>query len=229
MEYLVEGIGKRRPLKISHDLDHQLASRQPRLPRFERITILRIADGSTAAHASQEMVLEGDQLIEANKSGRFELESGALKPEGTLRIRVVREKLVYIPGSYNLYTPAFTKGLRVLIAECPAEFMTEVWVRPQGEGKHLVQIGNEWWTEELILPGQGGGQVLTQIGAGGLASDTPMCIINGNQSPFPIRWNGQAPSPECFRHVCCIFILLRRRKAQDAASCANGGIQRARG
>jgi len=155
LEYLVEGIGKRRPLKISHDLDYQLANRHLRLPRFERITILRIADGSATAHASEETVLESDQLVEANKSGRFELESAALKPEETMRIRVVREELVHIPGSYNLYTPEFTKGLRVLIAECPAEFITEVWVSPQGEGKHLVRIGNEWWTEELILPGQG--------------------------------------------------------------------------
>jgi hypothetical protein len=155
LEYLLEGIGKRRPVKISHDLDYQLANCQLKLPRFERITILRIAEGSIAAHGSEEKVLERAQLVEANKNGRFEQSFDALKPGETLRIRVVREEIVHIPGSYNLYTPEFTKGLRVLIAECPAELTTEVWVRPQGEGKHLVQTGNEWWTEELILPGQG--------------------------------------------------------------------------
>ncbi len=152
LEYLLEAIGKRGPLKIAHDLDYHLANRRLKLPRFERITILRITENTSSA---REEAVDGGQLDKANADGRLELPLAALQPSEVLRIRVVREEIVHAPGSYNLYTPEFTKGLRVLIAACPDEFRTEVWVRPQGEGKHLVQTGNEWWSEDLILPGQG--------------------------------------------------------------------------
>jgi hypothetical protein len=154
LEYVLVSIGRKRvPIRLSHDLDYHLASRKLNLPRFERITLLRKT--SPPNPGFEEKIFEPSDLTESNKIGKFEISVDPLGAGDSLLVRIVREELVHIPGSYNLYTPEFTRGLRVLVAESPEDVRTEVWVRPQGEGKHLVPTGNEWWTDDLILPGQG--------------------------------------------------------------------------
>lgn len=155
LEYVLIGIGRKpQAIKLAHDLDYQLANSLAKLPRFERITVVRMTEDAFDT-ASEEKVFDECDLNQSNRNGRFELDLKPLAGKDYLRVRIVREELAHIPGSYNFYTPEFAKGLRVLVAQCPENVRTEVWVRPQGEGKHLVRTGNEWWTEELILPGQG--------------------------------------------------------------------------
>ena len=102
--YVLVAIGRKRlPIKLSHDLDYHIGDLGMRLPRFERISIVRLVEGGPDS-ASEEMIFEEPELSESNRKGRFE--SPPLEPlhEGEyLRIRVVREELAHIPGSYNLY------------------------------------------------------------------------------------------------------------------------------
>src|ERR1700674_2561568 len=139
-------IGRPRPSTTATPRKFPLHSHSAFKP-FARYSDRLLAEDSGAASALEEKVIDDKQLAKSNQDGRFQLQLDPLKAGESLRIRVVREEIVHIPGSYNLYTPEFTKGLRVLIAQCPSTVQAEVWVRPQGEGKHLVPTGNEWWTE----------------------------------------------------------------------------------
>lgn len=156
LEYGIQAIGKSRDsLHVRHDLDYHLARPDLDLPRFERLTIVRMEETNGAICKVDEEVYADARLAECVKDGALDIKQKPLRANESLRIRLTREEVVHIPGSYNLYTTEFTKGLRVLIAECPDATRVELSVRPQGENLPMTPVGNEWSTEQLILPGQG--------------------------------------------------------------------------
>lgn len=149
IDYEVKGIGRRpNPVVIKHDLDYQLTNSSLKLPRFERITIGRQNDQQVETYV-------GEDLNKHVKEGRFEKRIGKLKYGESVQVQVVREELVHVPGSYNLYTTEFSTGIAVNVAKLPDGVDAEVWVRPQGEGRSPAREHFEWRTDSLILPGQG--------------------------------------------------------------------------
>lgn len=156
IEYVVESIGKKQiDLCVQHDLDYHLARSDQNLPRFDHLTIVRMEKRNGIARAIEEKEFREEDLQNFNKAGACALKLKALRANEFLRVRVTREEIIHIPGSYNLYTTEFTKGLRVVVAKCPRRTRVELSVRPQGEYKQMSPAGDEWWTDELILPGQG--------------------------------------------------------------------------
>ena len=122
MEYLLRCIGKQNgPITIRHDLDYQLAQPELTLPRFEHVAIVRMEQSDGIARLIDETVYDRDELTESNARGYFEIKPGLLRSDEYLRIRVTREEIVNVPGSYNLYTTEFTKdsGFSLLAAPRP--------------------------------------------------------------------------------------------------------------
>jgi len=148
-EYELHALSSRKSsFTIEHELDYHMSQKELCLPRFERIVI--DPPGADA------LVFEGDGLDENCKGGKLSVKV-ELQPRGgdPVRIRVERYELVNVPGSYNLYTPEFTKGLQLHYGDCPVDVEPEVLVRPSGQGLLLKHVGNNWSCEHLLLPGQG--------------------------------------------------------------------------
>jgi hypothetical protein len=144
--YELYGLGK-KPAKamVAHELDYQFGGIWGTLPCF---TGFNIDDGSATPAA--------DDLNEANKTGKIVRDVWLSDREGSpIRVWLKRHELVPVPGSYNLYIPDFAKDLTVVVADVPKGVRVEVWIRPQGTGEELRQVGNMWHSDELMLPGQG--------------------------------------------------------------------------
>jgi hypothetical protein len=154
VEYAVEGVGRRRhPVTIAHDLDYQLTNDELNLPRFEQITIgKKQVNGDEEAEVTSYGPAEIGNVV---RNGRFRQEIEPLRGGESVQVQLVRHELVYLPGSYNFYTPEFTMGLIVSVAKVPDDIQVEVWVRPQGEQHAPPRLNREWRTTQLILPGQG--------------------------------------------------------------------------
>jgi hypothetical protein len=125
---------------VEHELDYQYRGLIGGLPRFTPCTL-------DAIREQKQSSVEGGKV-----SFRVPLTGRGGHP---IRVQINRQELVPMPGSYNLYTPEFIKGLTVVVAESMPEVEVEVTVRPQGPEESLRRIGNTWFTEQLILPGQG--------------------------------------------------------------------------
>jgi hypothetical protein len=133
---------------IEHELDYHLSNQQCQLPRFERIVI--DPPGGDA------LVFEGEDLLQKCERGKLSVKVSLQGRGGDpVRVRIERQELVHAPGSYNLYTPEFIKGLYIHYGDCPPEIDPEVLVRPLGPGLKLKHVGNNWSCEHLLLPGQG--------------------------------------------------------------------------
>ncbi|MEN6537296.1 MAG: hypothetical protein ABFD89_26825 [Bryobacteraceae bacterium] len=134
-------------VRIEHHLDYQLRDEALNLPRFEYVEIN--PPGPSLYRVC------GEEFRERYPDGKF-CYSVTVEPRDGRPVHVhsKRSELVYIPGSYNLYSPEFSKGLRVF-SECPADVDVEVWVRPLGEGSDIKRGTNTWTCDQLLLPGQG--------------------------------------------------------------------------
>jgi hypothetical protein len=147
-DYELHGLtNKRSKVTVRHELDYHLTNESLKLPRFESIVV---DTGSTKDRPRSR------EFARTINSGRlvFDVE---LPPRGSrpLYIRTERYEIVNLPGSYNLYMPEFTKGLRLNMIGCPNDIEAEVLVRPQGGGQILKKMDNTWSCEQLIFPGQG--------------------------------------------------------------------------
>jgi hypothetical protein len=125
---------------VEHELDYQYRGLIEGLPRFTA--------SSVDSPRAQQQSPAGNRKV----SFRVPLAGLGGRP---IRVQINRQELVPMPGSYNLYTPEFIKGLTVVVAESVPGVKVEVTVRPQGPGESLRRDGNTWWTDQLILPGQG--------------------------------------------------------------------------
>ena len=132
---------KRATVPVAHELDYHLASPELNLPRFDKVTILP-APGSQMPSILQ-------------TPGRVAFET-LLPPRGSghCLVRTERTEIIHMPGSYNLYTPEFVKGLSLSLVGFEGTEV-EVWVRPHGPGAEPVRSGFTWICEHLLLPGQG--------------------------------------------------------------------------
>ncbi len=133
---------------IEHHLDYQFQDSTLALPRFESIEI-------TTPGAEPER-FNSKRLKAEFPDGRFSYSVSAM-PHGQEGIQVAldRYESATVPGSYNLYSADFIKGLTITFGEWPADMKPEIWVRPHGEGMNVGQVGDEWVCERLLLPGQG--------------------------------------------------------------------------
>jgi hypothetical protein len=147
--YSLHGLGKKRTrIELAHELDYQFAGIDKILPRFTRFTV---DDGTGSAGIDFEADMKAAQA-----TGTIKRVVWVPPRDGTaIQVWIERRELVPIPGSYNLYTPDFMKGLNVIVADGASDVRVEVWIRPQGSGEELRQLGNSWYSDELILPGQG--------------------------------------------------------------------------
>ena len=147
-QYEIHGLTS-KPAKVSiqHELDYHLRNDGLGLPRFESVTVNR---GWQEGHQYRGRDLAG---ISNKKCLELDLDLASRGAEPYV-VRSERFELVHAPGSYNLYTPEFMKGLRVDFISWPEDIEIEVSVRPQGQGD-IKRIGNTWMCERLILPGQG--------------------------------------------------------------------------
>jgi hypothetical protein len=151
VEYGYELHGLRRKAKrvtIHHELDYQFAGAERTLPYFTNFTV-DDGDKGTAVQTPA-------GLAELNKAG--EITRTVWVPERggrPVHVWIERREIVPVPGSYNLYTTEFMKGLTIIISGIPANIRAEVWIRPQGPGEELRQVGTTWYSDQLILPGQG--------------------------------------------------------------------------
>lgn len=146
-EYEVHALtNKGFEFQIEHELDYHMCNEQLFLPRFERVVI-----DPPGAEAE---TLDGERLKAASGKIKFPV---MLQGRGgdPVHVRLERTELVNVPGSYNLYTPEFIKGLYLHYGECPGDVEPEVLVRPLGPGLILKHVGNSWSCEHLLLPGQG--------------------------------------------------------------------------
>jgi hypothetical protein len=136
----------RRPktIEIEHELDYQFKGFRTDLPRFTHFSV-------DAPKKENDRALD-----ESVKSGKiaFKIQLAGIDARPA-HVRISREELVPVPGSYNLYTTEFMKGLTVVIAELPKDVDVDVMIRPQGVGEALRRTGDTWLSDELILPGQG--------------------------------------------------------------------------
>jgi hypothetical protein len=132
---------KKTRVRVAHELDYQLENPPLSLPRFGDVTVV-------AAPRSQTPTVQ-------RTPGRVSFET-LLGPRGKKPcfVHTERTEIVHIPGSYNLYTPEFVKGLTLTLVGFGAIGL-EVWVRPHGRGTKPVQSGNMWVCSHLLLPGQG--------------------------------------------------------------------------
>jgi hypothetical protein len=131
---------------VGHELDYQYGGLMAGLPRFTAFSV----DLPEGIHQDKE------QLQRSTKAGSVSVNVPLFGLGGYApHVQIDREELVTMPGSYNLYTQEFIKGLTVAVADCPSEIQIEVTVRPQGPGESLSHVGNIWRTDRLILPGQG--------------------------------------------------------------------------
>jgi hypothetical protein len=96
-----------------------------------------------------------DEIARVVTDGRFRQGMEPLRGGESVRVQLIREESVYLPGSYNFYTPEFTMGLVIDVAKIPDDIEAEVWVRPQGEQRAPSRLDRGWRTTQLILPGQG--------------------------------------------------------------------------
>jgi hypothetical protein len=145
--YELHGFGKRSTkVKVAHELDYQFAGICENLPCFTNFTL----DGENLGPN------DATDLTDANRTGRILRDVWVSERDGPpVRVWVERHELVPVPGSYNLYIPDFMKDLTMVIAALPPDVRVEVWIRPQGTGEELREVGNTWHSSELMLPGQG--------------------------------------------------------------------------
>ena len=129
---------------IAHELDYQLRNQELRLPRWEAVVV------------EPEEAKSNDDAPDLGKP-RIEVEVtlASRQEQQSVYVRTERLELVNVPGSYNFYTPEFTKGLRLSIVACPTDVRVEVWVRPHGGATALPEQGHTWSYDQLIFPGQG--------------------------------------------------------------------------
>lgn len=131
---------------VVHELDYQFRGLMKGLPRFTAFSIDPPDDANW----------ETAPLANSGKDGRisFSVPLAGLgdRPRS---VQINRQELIPMPGSYNLYTQEFIKGLTLMVADTPPGFDIEVTIRPQGPGESLRRAGSTWRTDQLILPGQG--------------------------------------------------------------------------
>ncbi len=162
-DYDLCGLTQRRAtVRVEHELDYHLRNGASEFPRFEYI----------------EVNPPGPELKKYSRAdiktmcpeGKFS-QIVTVEPSGgePVHIQVQRFELVHIPGSYNLYSSEFIKGLQLYFGECPTEIESEVWVRPQGEGMDIKHGEKTCSCEHLLLPGQGIEIKLSKHKAAGLS------------------------------------------------------------
>lgn len=141
-EYQLHALTRKRTrAKVTHELDYQISVPELDLPRWDKVTVIPAPD-------SQQPTPQ-----QTRESISFET---LLPPRGEkyCLVRTERTEIICVPGSYNLYTPDFVKGLSVTLVGFDGIDL-EVWVRPHGEGTRPVRSGSTWICERLLLPGQG--------------------------------------------------------------------------
>lgn len=131
---------------VLHELDYQFQNRKLDLPRWDTISI---RPNEARVKPREKLDLKkARQEIEVNLPPR---QSGG----PPIRVRTARRELATVPGSYNLYTPEFTKKLHVTVSGCPDNVETQVWVAPHGENRATADTNNVWYYDQLLFPGQG--------------------------------------------------------------------------
>jgi hypothetical protein len=147
--YELHGLSKSESShSLEHELDYQLSAPNLNIPRFTRLIVNNPLGPDT--------VLEEADISRLAQKDKLTVAVRLPSREGSpVRIRVERIELVHAPGSYNLYTPEFLKGLQLVVSECPHDICIDVLVRPQGPGQLLKQLGDTWSFDALMLPGQG--------------------------------------------------------------------------
>jgi hypothetical protein len=147
-DYDVHGLTDRYvDVKIQHELDYHFRNDALDLPRFEYIEI--------NPPGPELCKFDADQLKRRFPNGKFVSESIRLEPGHKIHVHTQRLELVHLPGSYNLYSPEFTKGLHLIFGECPIEIEPEVLVRPLGTPLDIKTGIKTATCECLLLPGQG--------------------------------------------------------------------------
>jgi hypothetical protein len=131
---------------VTRELDYQLRNAKLNLPQFTQI----VTRGSKAR------VYATEDLKKFSAEGRFSAQLAlSLRNGEPCTVRTRRSEIVNFPGSYNLYTPEFMKGVSITVVNCPPEFNIDVLVRPLGKGQLLNKADNTWSCDHLLMPGQG--------------------------------------------------------------------------
>jgi hypothetical protein len=145
-EYNLYSLRNRKlTLPIEHDLDYQFANESLRLPRWESAIIT----------PEEAKVRPGESIDVSNPGLRIDVNLAPRAAEEPVFVRTERQEIVHVPGSYNIYTTEFMKGLHLSVHGCRSGFHLEVWVRPHGGGHALPERDHSWSYDQIIFPGQG--------------------------------------------------------------------------
>lgn len=134
----------RRLAKVSHRLDYHHS--YGNLPQFKSIRI----GGDTVPQAVLEAINSKNGVFDQD----VQLEPRDRKP---VRVRVEREELVYVPGSYNLVMSVIAKNIRVFLHDIAPDFNALVNIRPHKDNPLPLTPNDEMKDEledVLFLPGQ---------------------------------------------------------------------------
>jgi hypothetical protein len=126
-------------VKVIHRLDFHRTYQH--LPRF------------TAVHVAGRPL-----AMEVLREGQFD-EAIMLNPRGGkgVHVRVDREEVIYVPGSYNLVMTGLAKGLKISLEDIPDNVLASVNIRPHIDKPISLQKFTELQDEledVLLLPGQ---------------------------------------------------------------------------